>query len=237
MILAGGRGTRFAEETWIRPKPMIEVGGKPLLWHIMSIYAAHGFREFLVACGYKGGMIHDYVRRSPDARGPAAAPWTVEGVDTGLDTQTGGRILRLKDRIGHAPFMVTYGDGVGNVDLGALVAFHQAHGKLATVTAVRPPSRFGALTLAGDEVVEFTEKPQVGEGWINGGFFVFEPGMLDYLSDDTTILEHQPLEQLAAARQLHAFQHTGFWQPVDTLREKQILQDLWTSGRAPWKTW
>ena len=252
VILAGGRGTRLAEETTLRPKPMVEIGGRPILWHIMQIYASHGFREFLIACGYKGEMIKEYFRnyamRESDYRihlstgevdmvVPSPLDWDVGLVDTGLDTMTGGRLLRLRSWIGDATFMVTYGDGVGNVDVGALVAFHRAHGKLATVTAVRPPSRFGGLNLDGDRVREFSEKPQTGEGWINGGFFVFEPGVFDYLAGDGDILERAPLEEIADAGELMAFRHGGFWQPMDTIRERQLLESLWDEGRAPWKTW
>ncbi len=252
IILAGGRGTRIAEESATRPKPMVEIGGRPLLWHILNIYASHGHTDFLVACGYKSEIIKEYfhnfiVHNSDyviDFRtgkleyvNPHGLDWRVAVVDTGLDTMTGGRIRRLKPLVRGQTFMATYGDGVGNVDITALVAFHRAHGKLATVTAVRPPSRFGGLVVEGGAVREFSEKPQTGEGWINGGFFVFERGVFDYLTDDTTILEREPLERLAAAGQLMAFEHTGFWQPMDTLREKQLLETLWSSGNAPWKTW
>jgi glucose-1-phosphate cytidylyltransferase len=252
IILAGGRGTRIAEESATRPKPMVEIGGRPLLWHILNIYASHGHNEFLVACGYKSEIIKEYfhnfiVHNSDyiiDFRtgkleyvNPARLDWRVAVVDTGLDTMTGGRIRRLKSLVRGPTFMATYGDGLSNVDIAALVGFHRAHGKLATVTAVRPPSRFGGLVLEDGAVREFSEKPQTGEGWINGGFFVFERGVFDYLTDDTTILERDPLERLAADRQLMAFQHTGFWQPMDTLREKQLLETLWSSGHAPWKTW
>jgi glucose-1-phosphate cytidylyltransferase len=252
IILAGGRGTRIAEESASRPKPMVEIGGRPLLWHILNIYASHGHTDFLVACGYKSEIIKEYfhnfiVHNSDyviDFRtgkleyvNPHGLDWRVAVVDTGLDTMTGGRIRRLKPLVRGQTFMATYGDGLGNVDIAALVAFHRAHGKLATVTAVRPPSRFGGLVLDGGAVREFSEKPQTGEGWINGGFFVFERGVFDYLTDDTTILEREPLERLAADGQLMAFQHTGFWQPMDTLREKQLLESHWSSGNAPWKTW
>jgi len=252
IILAGGRGTRIAEESATRPKPMVEIGGRPLLWHILNIYASHGHADFLVACGYKSEIIKEYfhnfiVHNSDyiiDFRtgtleyvNPHGLDWRVAVVDTGLDTMTGGRIRRLAPLVRGQTFMATYGDGVGNVDISALVAFHRSHGKLATVTAVRPPSRFGGLVLEGGAVREFSEKPQTGEGWINGGFFVFERGVFDYLADDTTILEREPLERLAADGQLMAFQHTGFWQPMDTLREKQLLETLWGSGNAPWKTW
>jgi glucose-1-phosphate cytidylyltransferase len=251
VILAGGRGSRLEEETVARPKPMVEIGGRPMLWHIMNIYASHGHCEFVVACGYKGEIIKDYfhnfVARTSDYvvdfgtgkleyLSPDRLSWRVAVVDTGQDTMTGGRILRLRRLLERDTFMVTYGDGLGNVDLTALVRFHQAHGRLATVTAVRPPSRFGGLELDGDSVREFSEKPQTGAGWINGGFFVFEPGVFDYLGDDATILERDPLERLAADGQLMAFRHEGFWQPMDTIREKQILESHWARG-APWKTW
>ncbi|MEO8140585.1 MAG: glucose-1-phosphate cytidylyltransferase [Gemmatimonadota bacterium] len=252
IILAGGRGTRIAEESATRPKPMVEIGGRPLLWHILNIYASHGHTDFLVACGYKSEIIKEYfhnfiVHNSDyiiDFRtgtleyvNPHGLDWRVAVVDTGLDTMTGGRIRRLQSLVRGQTFMATYGDGLSNVDIAALLAFHKSHGRLATVTAVRPPSRFGGLVLEGGAVREFSEKPQTGEGWINGGFFVFERGVFDYLAGDTTILEREPLERLAADGQLMAFEHTGFWQPMDTLREKQLLETLWSSGNAPWKTW
>ncbi len=253
VILAGGKGTRLAEETGTRPKPMVEIGGKPLLWHIMHIYAAHGFNEFLVACGYKGEMIKEYFHNifihsndyvvdlkdgSMQVLNTSGTDWRVGVIDTGLATQTGGRIRRLRSWIGDERFMATYGDGVAPMDIRALVAFHETHGRLATVTAVRPPARFGGLALdEAGTVTEFSEKPQTGEGWINGGFFVFEPGVFDYLTDDDTILEREPLERLAAEGQLMAYRHEGFWQPMDTIREKQLLEQLWASGKAPWKTW
>jgi glucose-1-phosphate cytidylyltransferase len=252
-ILAGGMGTRLAEETSVRPKPMVEIGGKPLLWHIMNIYASAGYKEFLVACGYKGEIIKEYfhnfyVRSSDyfvdlrngtlDVVNPNGFDWRIGLIDTGLDTMTGGRVLRLKKWLCDETFMVTYGDGVGDIDIRALVDFHHEHGKLATVTAVRPPARFGGLVLnGGNEVREFSEKPQTGEGWINGGFFVFEPEVFDYLRGDGAILEREPLEDLAADGQLMAYCHQGFWQPMDTLREKQLLESLWASGKVPWKTW
>lgn len=252
VILAGGRGTRLSEETAARPKPMVEIGGQPILWHIMSLYASQGFNDFVVACGYRGEMIKEYFHgmaiRGADfvidlkdgtvQRLAARAPdWRVAVIDTGLETMTAGRILRLKSLIGNEPFMVTYGDGVGDVDVKALVGVHRARGRLATVTAVRPPARFGGLTFDGDRVKAFTEKPQAAEGWINGGFFVFEPGVFDYLRGDEMPLEHEPLERLAAEGQLTAYRHDGFWQPMDTLRERQVLESLWASGKAPWKTW
>lgn len=251
VILAGGTGTRLLEETAVRPKPMVEIGGKPLLWHIMNIYAAHGHNDFLVACGFKGEMIKEYFQNffihnsdyfvslkdgKRDVVGTKAPDWRVGVIDTGLSTMTGGRLLRLRKWLTE-PFMVTYGDGVGCVDVKALIAFHRKHGKLATVTAVHPPARFGGLVLEGDRVRVFSEKPQTGQGWINGGFFVFEPGALRYIEGDDVILERQPLERLAADGQLMAFLHEGFWQPMDTLREKQLLESLWADGRAPWKVW
>jgi glucose-1-phosphate cytidylyltransferase len=235
-----------------RPKPMVEIGGRPLLWHVISIYAGQGFRDIVIACGYRGEMIKDYfdgfhVRNSDyviDLRdgsrtviNPSRLDWRVTLVDTGLDTMTGGRIRRLERVIGREPFMVTYGDGVGDVDIRALVAFHRGHGRLATVTAVRPPARFGALELDGDSVCEFSEKPQAGEGWINGGFFVFEPAVFDYIEGDDTALEREPLERLAQEGQLMAYRHHGFWQPMDTVRDRDLLEALWAEGRAPWKTW
>lgn len=252
VILAGGRGTRLAEETTTRPKPMVEIGGKPILWHIMKHYGCFGYKEFLIACGYKGEMIKEYfhnyfihnsdyiidlrdgTRQVVKSNGD---DWKVGVIDTGQETMTGGRILRLKSWVGSEPLLVTYGDGVGSVDIGSLVEFHKSHGKIATVTAVRPPARFGGLNIEGDQVTEFTEKPQAGGGWINGGFFVFEPEIFNYLVDDKTILERDPLERLAADRQLMAFKHAGFWQPMDTIRDKEFLEECWVSGRAQWKIW
>lgn len=251
IILAGGQGTRLAEETTVRPKPMVEIGGKPILWHIMKIYADHGFNDFLIACGYKGEVIKEYFHQifvhntdyvvdlrdgSIELVTPSNLDWRIGVIDTGLHTMSGGRIRRLRSWTENSTFMVTYGDGVGDVDIAALLAFHRAHGRLATVTAVRPPARFGGLNLDGDRVREFSEKPQTGEGWINGGFFVFEPGVFDYLPADDTILERDPLERLAADDQLMAFRHAGFWQPMDTIRDRQLLESLWMSGSAPWST-
>lgn len=252
VILAGGLGSRLAEETMVRPKPMVEIGGKPILWHIMMIYASFGFNEFVVALGYKGEVIKDYFLNfyalNNDLTVDLATgrthiydgsqpDWKVHLVDTGLRTQTGGRIKRLLQWIGQETFMLTYGDGVADVDLRQLVDFHRSHGRLATVTAVRPPARFGGLCFDGNRVVRFVEKPQTGEGWINGGFFVLEPGVIDYIEGDDTVWEREPLERLAADGQLVAYKHVGFWQPMDTLREKQLLEALWESGKAPWKVW
>lgn len=250
IILAGGRGTRLAEETSSRPKPMVEIGGRPILWHLMSFYASHGFKNFLVACGYKGEMIKEYFRNIAihesdffvDLRDGAMRTihgsrldWQVGLVDTGLDTMTGGRLRRLRALVGQETCMATYGDGLSDVDVGRLLAFHRSHGKLATVTAVRPPARFGGLRISADQVQEFSEKPQAEGGWINGGYFVFEPAVFDYLAGDDTILEREPLERLARDGQLMAYQHEGFFQPMDTLRERDLLESLWASGKAPWK--
>ena len=252
VILAGGLGTRLAEETGRRPKPMVEIGGRPMLWHIMNIYAHHGLKDFIVACGYKGGMIKEYFRThfyhdsdyfvnlgdgSVEVVNPSPLDWRIGAIDTGLNTQTGGRLRRLAPWLLGETFMVTYGDGVGDIDISGLLDFHRKHGKLATVTAVRPPARFGGLHLEGDQVQRFSEKPQADAGWINGGFFVFEPGVLDYLSADDSVLEREPLERLAADGELLAYRHEGFWQPMDTLREKHLLERLWEGGEAPWRVW
>jgi glucose-1-phosphate cytidylyltransferase len=252
VILAGGFGTRLSEETELKPKPMVEVGGRPILWHIMKGYAHYGYKEFALALGYKGEVIKryflDYARlnssftvnlNSGDVmrRQPCRDDWTVHLIDTGLHTITGGRVKRMGPLVGHETFLMTYGDGVCNVNLNELVKFHRKHGKLATVTAVRPPARFGGLVFDGDQVVEFTEKPQVGEGWINGGFFVFEPAVLDYIAGDETHLEREPLERLAADGQLMAYRHDDFWQCMDNIRDLRLLESLWSSGKAPWKLW
>jgi len=249
VILAGGLGTRLQEETVLKPKPMVEIGGRPMLWHIMSVYAAHGFKEFIVALGYKGETIKqyflDYYHSNQSASVHLATghvdvhpspieDWTVHLVDTGLSTETGGRIKRVASLLGREPFMMTYGDGVANIDIGKLVAFHKGHGKLATVSAVRPPARFGGLDLDGDKVRRFVEKPQIGEGWINGGFFVLEPKVLDYIGGDETLFEREPLEQITAAGQLCAYRHDDFWQCMDTIRDVKRLESLWQSGQAPW---
>ncbi len=250
-ILAGGFGSRLAEETEIRPKPMVEIGGKPILWHIMKHYARHGLHEFVIALGYKGEYIKKYFADFCALDGnlkvdlgagtvestSSTLDWTIDLVETGLHTLTGGRIKRLQSFLGPGTFMLTWGDGVSNVDLGKLMAFHRQHGKLATVTAVRPPARYGHLVMEDGCVRAFTEKPQLGEGWINGAFFVLEEGVLDYIDGDQTMFEQEPMERLAADGQLMAYQHEGFWQCMDTLREKSILEQMWDSGDAPWKTW
>ena len=251
VILAGGRGTRLREETAFRPKPMVEVGGRPLLWHIMKIYDHFGFRRFVLPVGYLGDMIKAYFLSYADRHADFTVEtrsgtllrhddppesWTVTVVDTGLDTMTGGRIRRL-DRYLPGRFMVTYGDGVADVPIDRVLAFHESHGRLATITAVRPPSRFGALGLEGDRVTEFAEKPQAEGGWINGGFMVFEHEVLRYLTDDTTVLEREPLEHLARDGQLMAYDHDGFWEPMDTERDRDNLVSLWDDGKAPWKMW
>ena len=251
-ILAGGFGTRLAEETEIRPKPMVEIGGKPILWHIMKIYSHYGYKDFIIALGYKGEFIKkymvDYCSLSNDLtvnlkngeitkHGENNVDWTVQLIDTGAKTQTGGRIKRLAPYIGNETFMLTWGDGVADIDLERLLAFHRSHGKMATLTAVRPPARYGHLELEGDEIKEFSEKPQTGEGWINGAFFVLEPGVFDYIDGDETVWEKEPLEGLARDGQLMAYRHNSFWQCMDTLREKYILEDYWRSGNAPWKIW
>ena len=251
-ILAGGYGTRLAEETEIRPKPMVEIGGMPILWHIMQIYSHYGHNDFAVALGYKGEYIKRWFRDYSNFGGSMSVQtatgevhrhgadtpnWNVDLVETGLHTMTGGRIKRLSDWMGRETCMVTWGDGVSDVNLDDLLAFHRSHGKLATMTAVRPPARYGHIEFDGDRVLEFSEKPQTGEGWINGAFFVLEPGVMDYIDGDDVMFEHAPMRNLAAAGQLMAYRHNSFWQCMDTLREKQILQDLWESGKAPWKFW
>ena len=253
VILAGGLGTRISEETHLKPKPMIEIGGKPILWHIMKIYSAHGIHDFVVCCGYKGYVIKEYfanyflhmsdvtfdmANNRMDVHQRNAEPWRVTLVDTGDETLTGGRLKRVADYVkDEEAFCFTYGDGVANVDITALVAFHRQYGKQATVTAVQPPGRYGALNMDGEAVRGFIEKPKGDGGWINGGFFVLSPKCLDYIVGDATSWEAEPLVKLAADGELVAFEHTGFWQPMDTLRDKNHLEELWLSGNAPWKSW
>jgi len=252
VILAGGYGTRLAEITEIKPKPMVEIGGKPILWHIMKHYGHYGHKEFLVALGYKGDAIKHFFLDYRRLRGSmtldlaagkmephsdCAEDWTIHLVETGIDSLTGGRVKRLESWLRTETFMLTYGDGVSDIDLGALLQFHRRTGCMVTVSAVRPPARFGGIVFDGDLVAEFTEKPQIGEGWINGGFLVCEPDVLDYLKDDQTSFESDVLEKLAAERQLAAYRHDGFWQCMDTLRDKRLLDRLWEEKQAPWRVW
>ena len=255
VILAGGYGTRLSEETQARPKPMVEVGERPILWHIMKLYSHHGFNDFVICLGHRGYLIKEYFSnyflhnsdvtfdmctQHMEVHQNAVEPWRVTLVDTGADTQTGGRVKRVSDRLGAETFLLTYGDGVADVDVAALLAFHRAHGKLATVTAVQPLGRFGALKIdeRDDTAVRaFQEKPAGDGGWVSGGFFVLEPQVIDYVTGDDTLLEQGPLEQLAKDDQLRAYMHRGFWQPMDTLRDLRTLEQLWASGRAPWKVW
>lgn len=251
-ILAGGVGSRLAEETVTKPKPMVEVGSRPILWHIMKLYAHHGFNDFVIALGYKGehikrwmveyaSLTSDLTVRCADGSVELHAAqqddWVTDLVDTGQATLTGGRIKRLRPWVGDDTFMLTWGDGVSDVDLGALLDFHRSHGRLATMTAVRPPARFGHLELDGDQIAEFSEKPQTGEGWINGAFFVLEPAVFDYIQGDDTQWEREPLEHLAKDGELMAYRHHGFWQCMDTLRDRKLLEELWDTGAAPWKVW
>jgi glucose-1-phosphate cytidylyltransferase len=253
VILAGGIGTRLSEETDVRPKPMVEIGGKPLLWHIMKIYAHHGFNDFIVCLGYKGYIIKEYFHHyflhqsdvtidlqhnTVEYHNSNAEPWRITMVDTGLNTMTGGRIKRIREYVGSHTFMVTYGDGVGDIDVAALLRYHNQRGKVVTVTAVQPSGRFGALEIdEKDNVHSFIEKPEGDKAWINGGFFVMQSDIFRYLKADETILEREPLQRLAAEGQFAGFKHRGYWQAMDTLREKNMLEEIWKSGRAPWKTW
>lgn len=251
-ILAGGKGTRLAEETQIKPKPMVEIGGYPIIWHIMRHYAHYGYKDFAIALGYKGEVLKKYMvdyaalnanltvnlRTGQVTTHDSYSPdWNVELIDTGMETMTGGRIKRLIPYMGGRTFMLTWGDGVSNVNLDELLAFHHSHGKLVTLTAVRPPARYGHLIFDGNRVAEFNEKPQIGEGWINGAFFVVEPEIDEYIEGDHTQWEREPMERLAADGQLMAYKHDSFWQCMDTLREKHILEMMWQSGKAPWKSW
>lgn len=252
VILAGGLGTRIAEETSSRPKPMVEIGGKPILWHIMKLYSAHGIKEFVICCGYKGYMIKEYFanyflhmsdvtfdmsENRMEVHQQYAEPWRVTLVDTGESTMTGGRLKRVREYLNGEDFCFTYGDGVGNIDISKLIEFHKQQKKLATLTATQPPGRFGALDLEGTAVRSFAEKPHGDGGYINGGFFVLSPKVIELIEDDATIWERRPLETLARDGQLNAFVHDGFWQPMDTLRDKQYLEELWSAGKAPWKVW
>ncbi|MFW6257141.1 MAG: glucose-1-phosphate cytidylyltransferase [Prolixibacteraceae bacterium] len=257
VILAGGFGTRISEESGVRPKPMVEIGGKPIMWHIMKIYSHYGINEFIICCGYKGYVIKEYFSNyflhnadvtfdmktnNMEVHSMNSEPWKVTLVDTGENTMTGGRVKRVADYIGDETFCLTYGDGVSNVNMNELIMHHQNHGKLATLTAVRQPGRFGVFTLKENQtqINYFQEKPKGhtnGSAWINGGFFVLEPKVLDYIEGDSTVFEKAPLEKLAADGQLHSFKHTDFWQPMDTLRDKNVLEGLWEEGNAPWKVW
>ena len=253
VILAGGLGTRISEETQSKPKPMVEIGGKPILWHIMKLYAEHGINEFIICCGYKGYVIKEYfvnyflhmsditlsmIDNSMEVHNQRAEKWKVTLVDTGEHTQTGGRLLRVADYLKEEDhFCFTYGDGLGDIDITSSIEFHKAHGKAATLTATFPPGRFGAIDIKDGRVASFTEKPKGDGAQVNGGFFVLKPKVFNYLSSDETIWEHQPLNNLAKDGELHAYQHNGFWQPMDTLRDKNLLEKLWLDGSAPWKVW
>ena len=252
VILAGGMGTRISEETHLRPKPMVEIGGRPILWHIMKTYSAHGIHDFVICLGYRGYMIKEYFANyflhmsdvtfdmkdnRMEVHQRHAEPWRVTLVDTGEATQTGGRLKRVRDYVGEGPFCFTYGDGLSDVDVKGLLAFHREAGTLATVTAVQPPGRFGALDVDRNLISGFREKPQGDGGWINGGYFVLSSGVFDYIDGDDSVWERGPLERLAREGQLSAFRHRGFWQPMDSLRDRTLLEELWADGRAPWKAW
>lgn len=253
VILAGGLGTRISEETDIKPKPMIEIGGKPIIWHIMKMYSMHGINEFIICCGYKGYVIKEYFsnyslhqadlrldfkNNTTEILKDKAEPWTITLVDTGLDSMTGGRLRRVRDYLGDDDsFCFTYGDGVSDIDITASIAFHEEHGKLATLAAVNPPGRFGALSIDGNQINSFIEKPRGDGHKINGGFFVLSPKVIEFIEGDSTTWEKEPLEELAKMGQLMAYEHNGFWQPMDTLRDKTTLNELWSSGHASWKTW
>jgi glucose-1-phosphate cytidylyltransferase len=253
VILAGGLGTRISEETALRPKPMVEIGGRPILWHILKIYSQHNINDFIICCGYKGYIIKEFFanyflhtsdvtfdmkQNKMTVHNSEAEPWRVTLVDTGESTGTGGRLRRIAKHLeGEEAFCMTYGDGVANVDITASIAFHKAHGKLATLTSVQPVARFGALGLKDTQIYSFQEKPSDEGGWINGGFFVLSPKVIDAVTDDSQMFEREPIESLVARKEVHAFFHHGFWQAMDTLRDKQHLEDLWSKGKAPWKTW
>jgi len=252
VILAGGLGTRISEETYLKPKPMIEVGGRPILWHVLKIYSAHGINDFIICAGYKGYVIKEYFanyflhmsdvtfdmkNNRMEVHNQRSEPWRVTIVDTGESTMTGGRLKKVQDYVGNESFCFTYGDGVGDVDVSALVSFHKNQGRTATLTGVQPPGRFGALDVEGTKVSGFQEKPDGDGSWVNGGFFVLEPAVFDLVENDSTIWERSPLESLASSDQLSIYKHSGFWQPMDTLRDKLHLEELWESGKAPWKVW
>jgi glucose-1-phosphate cytidylyltransferase len=252
VILAGGLGTRISEETHLKPKPMLEIGGRPILWHVMKIYAAHGINDFVICAGYRGYVIKEYfanyflhmsdvtfdmAQNRMEVHQRRSEPWRVTVVDTGDATMTGGRLKRVRDYVGSGTFCFTYGDGVGSINVSESIAFHRRMGRLATVTAVQPPGRYGSLVIEEGAVRQFQEKPQGDGAWINGGFFVLEPEAIDHVADDDTIWERGPMEALAKASQLAAYEHRGFWQPMDTLRDKTLLEELWASGKAPWMVW
>ena len=252
VILAGGLGTRISEETHLKPKPMIEIGGRPILWHIMKLYSAHGVNDFIICCGYKGYVIKEYfanyflhmsdvtfdmTNNTMAVHQQNAEPWKVTLVDTGDNTQTGGRLKRVAKYLGNEDFCFTYGDGVGDIDIGKLIDFHKKSGRKATLTATQPPGRFGAISLDGTIIRNFQEKPQGDGSWINGGYFVLSPTVIDYIDGDDTIWERQPMEQIAKEGEFNAYFHKGFWQPMDTLRDKNLLEELWDAGKAPWKIW
>jgi glucose-1-phosphate cytidylyltransferase len=252
VILAGGLGTRISEETVVRPKPMVEIGGKPILWHIMKIYSAHGIHDFIICLGYKGYMIKEYfanyflhmsdvtfdmIHNKMEVHQHSAEPWQVTLIDTGDQTMTGGRLKRVQSYLDDEDFCFTYGDGVSDVDVTRLIAFHKSQKTIATLTGVQPPGRFGALNVKRNRVIEFQEKPVGDGGYINGGFFVLSPKVFDYIQGDDTVWEHDPMERLAREGQMSAYVHKGFWQPMDTLRDKSYLEELWQSGKAPWKVW
>lgn len=252
VILAGGLGTRISEETHLRPKPMIEIGGKPILWHIMKQYSHHGINDFIICCGYKGYVIKEYFanyflhmsdvtfdmsKNSMEVHQRYVEPWRVTLIDTGEQTLTGGRLKRVREHLGDEPFCFTYGDGVSDIDIGALIAFHHNHGRPATITAIQPPGRYGALNLQGERVNNFQEKPAGDGAWINGGYFVLNPDVIDYIAGDMTSWEAEPLDKLAHEGKLMSYRHTGFWQAMDTLRDKNQLEEMWTTGTPPWKCW
>ena len=252
VILAGGLGTRISEETSSKPKPLIEIGGMPILWHVMKIYSSYGINDFVICCGYKGYLIKEYFANyslhmsdvtfdmkndSIEVHHNSVEPWKVTLVDTGLETLTGGRLRRVKKYVDNETFCFTYGDGVGNVNISELIQFHKKNKKMGTITAVQPPGRWGTLEIKNDDVIKFKEKPTGDENWINGGFFVLEPKIFDYLKNDSTVWEKEPLEKLSQERSLSAYKHNGFWHAVDTLRDKNYLEELWVSGKADWKTW